>query len=251
MTTEPIATRSQHARALDGQTVVVVGGSAGIGLATARAARSAGADVILTARSPERLQGAADELGAVGTATFDALAPGELERFFDDLANPIDHVMVTAGQPFYAPLPEMDFEAAGRWAADRLPLPLRLARHAAPRIRDGGSLVFMGSTGSHPFVGVSIGAAVGTGMRPLIANLALEIAPVRINLIGAGFVDTPLSASLLGDGLDERLDELRQTLPIRRVVEADDVAALTIQLMSNTALTGATYYIDGGQQLIT
>jgi NAD(P)-dependent dehydrogenase (short-subunit alcohol dehydrogenase family) len=251
MTTEPIAAGTHHARALEGQTVVVVGGSAGIGLATARAARSAGADVILTARSPERLQGAADEVGAVGTATFDALARGELERFFDDLAHRVDHVMVTAGQPFYAPLPEMDFEAAGRWVADRLLLPLRLARHAAPRVREGGSLVFMGATGSRPVAGLSLGAAVGTGMRPLIANLALEIAPVRINLIGAGFVGTPLSASLLGDGLDERLEQLRQTLPIGRVVSAEDVAALAIEVMSNTALTGATYYIDGGQQLIS
>jgi NAD(P)-dependent dehydrogenase (short-subunit alcohol dehydrogenase family) len=85
----------------------------------------------------------------------------------------------------------------------------------------------------------------------LTASLALEIAPVRINLIAAGFVDTPLSASLLGDELEARRDELRDTLPIGRVVGPDDVAALAVHLMTNTALTGATYDIDGGQQLAT
>ena len=87
-------------------------------------------------------------------------------------------------------------------------------------------------------------------MPALIANLALEIAPVRVNLIAAGFVDTPLSAALLGDQLDARRNQLRATLPIGRVVGPGDVAALAVHLMTNTALTGATYDIDGGQQLV-
>lgn len=84
----------------------------------------------------------------------------------------------------------------------------------------------------------------------LIANLALELAPIRVNLIAAGFVDTPLSASLLGDDLDRRRGELRAMLLIRRVVGPSDIAALAVHIMSNTALTGATYDIDGGQQLV-
>jgi NAD(P)-dependent dehydrogenase (short-subunit alcohol dehydrogenase family) len=84
----------------------------------------------------------------------------------------------------------------------------------------------------------------------LVATLALELAPVRANLIAAGFVDTPLSAALLGDGLDDRRAQLRATLPIGRVVVAEDVAALAVHLMANTALTGATYDIDGGQQFV-
>jgi NAD(P)-dependent dehydrogenase (short-subunit alcohol dehydrogenase family) len=85
----------------------------------------------------------------------------------------------------------------------------------------------------------------------LIANLALELAPIRVNLIAAGFVDTPLSASILGDELDQRRDELRAKLPIRRVVQPADIAALAEHIMSNTAITGATFDIDGGQQLIS
>jgi NAD(P)-dependent dehydrogenase (short-subunit alcohol dehydrogenase family) len=84
----------------------------------------------------------------------------------------------------------------------------------------------------------------------LIANLALELAPVRVNLIAAGFVDTPLSAAILGDQLDARREQLRTTLPIRRVVGPADIAALAVHLMTNTAVTGATFDIDGGQQLV-
>jgi NAD(P)-dependent dehydrogenase (short-subunit alcohol dehydrogenase family) len=80
-------------------------------------------------------------------------------------------------------------------------------------------------------------------------NLALEVAPIRVNVIAAGFVDTPLSAALLGEELEARRDELRRTLPIGRVVGPADVAALAVHLMTNTALTGATYDIDGGQQV--
>ena len=91
---------------------------------------------------------------------------------------------------------------------------------------------------------------VAAAFPALMANLALELAPIRVNLIAAGFIDTPLSASLLGGDLEKRREQLRATLPIGRVVEPDDVAALAVHIMSNTALTGATYTIDGGQQLV-
>jgi NAD(P)-dependent dehydrogenase (short-subunit alcohol dehydrogenase family) len=109
----------------------------------------------------------------------------------------------------------------------------------------------MGGTGGRRIgLGMGIASAVTAAMPPLTASLALELAPVRVNLIAPGFVDTPLSASLLGDGLEARREELRTTLPIGRVVVAEDVAALAVHLMTNTALTGATYDIDGGQQFV-
>jgi NAD(P)-dependent dehydrogenase (short-subunit alcohol dehydrogenase family) len=110
----------------------------------------------------------------------------------------------------------------------------------------------MGGTGARrPRVGLAIASTATVAFPTLIANLALELAPIRVNLIAAGFVDTPLSAAILGDDLDKRRDELRATLPIRRVVGPGDVAALAVHIMANTALTGATYDIDGGQQLIS
>jgi NAD(P)-dependent dehydrogenase (short-subunit alcohol dehydrogenase family) len=247
------ATRStvQREPALLGQTVVVIGGSAGIGLATARLARAEGAEVILTARDPDRLQHAARELGALGNSAFDAADPDRLARFFQDLPAPIDHVMVTAGRPYYARLADIDFAKAHREVDEHLWLALHVAREAAGKVRPGGTLLFMSGTDARrPGVGGPIVSALTAGLPALAATLALELAPVRINLIAAGFVDTPLSASLLGDQLEQRRNQLRATLPIGRVVGPADVAALAVHLMTNTALTGATYDIDGGQQLV-
>jgi NAD(P)-dependent dehydrogenase (short-subunit alcohol dehydrogenase family) len=109
----------------------------------------------------------------------------------------------------------------------------------------------MGGTGGRrAAAGLSLIAALTAALPALIKNLALEIAPVRVNLIAAGFVDTPLSASLLGDEIDKRREQLRATLPIGRVVGPADIAALAVHLMTNTAITGATFDIDGGQQLV-
>ena len=235
---------------LDGQTVVLIGGSAGIGLETARRARAEGAEVILTGRNRDRLDKAANELGAQSTAAFDANDPAALEAFFAGLDGPIDHVLATAGGPYYAPLAEMDFDEARRAIAEHPMLMVGVARYGAPKVRPGGALLFMGGTGGRrPSVGVGIVSAMTAALPALAASLALEVAPVRVNLIAAGFVDTPLSASLLGDHLEERRAELRATLPIGRVVGPDDVAALAVHIMINTALTGATFDIDGGQQL--
>jgi len=131
---------------------------------------------------------------------------------------------------------------------------LGVARSTVGRIRPGGTLLFMGGTGARqPAVGLSITAALTAALPVLAANLALELAPVRVNLIAAGFVDTPLSASYFADSesLERRREHLRATLPIGRVVEAADVGALAVHLMTNTALTGATYDIDGGQQFVS
>ena len=235
---------------LEGQTVVVIGGSAGIGLATARRARESGAEVILTARDLDRLQGVGEELGA-RVAAFDATDFDELGAFFDGLPTPVDHVLVTGPGPYYAPLPEFEVEKARRDVEAHLLLPIEVARGAMSTVRPGGTLIFMGGTGGRRAApGFTFISALTAAGPALIRNLALELAPVRVNMIAAGFVDTPLSASLLGDDLEARREELRATLPIGRVIEAEDIAALAVHLMTNTALTGATYDIDGGQQLV-
>jgi NAD(P)-dependent dehydrogenase (short-subunit alcohol dehydrogenase family) len=235
---------------LAGQTVVGIGGSSGIGLETARHARAQGADVILTARDPDRLHRTGLELGA-RTATFDATDFERLRKFFDELAAPIDHVLVTGPGPYYAPLAEFDVEKARRDVDAHLLLPLQVARNAASKVRPGGTLLFMGGTGGRrTAVGLALISALTAALPAMTKNLALELAPVRVNLIAAGFVDTPLSAAILGNQLDARREELRSTLPIRRVVGPVDIAALAVHLMTNMAVTGATFDIDGGQQLV-
>jgi NAD(P)-dependent dehydrogenase (short-subunit alcohol dehydrogenase family) len=236
---------------MNGQTVVVIGGSAGIGLETARLARAQGAEVILTGRHPERLERAASEVGARGTAAFDATDPNRLAEFFAELPGPIDHALVTGSGPYYAPLEEFDFAEAHRDVDQHLWLPIHLAREARGRVRPGGTLLFIGGTGGRARgVGLTLIAALTAALPALAANLAVELAPVRVNAIAAGFVDTELSARLLGDQLETRREQLRATLPIGRVVGPQDIAALAVHLMTNTAVTGATFDIDGGQQLV-
>ena len=250
MATSTPLSPAQREPELLGQTVVVVGGSAGIGLETARLARAEGAEVILTARNPDRLHQAGLELGA-SIAAFDATDFDRLEKFFDALSTPIDHLLVTGPGPHYAPLAEFDVEAALRDIDAHLFLPIQVARNAVGKVRPGGTLLFMGGTGGRRTApGLYFLSALSAALPALTKNLALELAPVRVNLIAAGFVDTPLSAALLGDQLDTRREQLRTNLPIRRVVGPADIAALAVHLMTNTAVTGATFDIDGGQQLV-
>ena len=251
MTTLAELTTAVRGPQLSGQTVVVIGGSSGMGFETALRARAEGADVIIAGRNPDRLRHAATELGARDSAVVDATDPASLDRFFDGLPAAFDHVMVTAGGPYYAPLADLDHTRAIREFDEHLWLAVEVARHAVGRARAGGTLLFMAGTGARQAAPGQALSAAGTASLPaLVANLALEIAPVRVNLIAAGFVDTPLSASLLGDDLEKRRQRLRATLPIGRVVGPADIAALAVHIMTNTALTGATYDIDGGQQLL-
>jgi NAD(P)-dependent dehydrogenase (short-subunit alcohol dehydrogenase family) len=235
---------------LSGQTVLVIGGTSGIGLQTARLAREHGAELIIAARNADRLQAVGLELGA-SIATVDATDFAALRRFFDELSGSIDHVMVTGPGPYYAPLAQFDIDDARRSIDIHLLLFVEVARSAVNRVRASGTLLFMGGTaGRRPSPGNALAAALTAAQPALTKNLALEVAPIRVNLIAAGFVDTPLSAAILGDRLETRREELRATLPIRRVIAPADVAALAVHLMANTAVTGATFDIDGGQQLL-
>jgi NAD(P)-dependent dehydrogenase (short-subunit alcohol dehydrogenase family) len=157
--TTPVCT--QREPELLGQTVVVIGGSAGIGFETARRARAEGADVILTGRSPDRLKQAALELGAQRTAAFDANNAASLESFFQDLPTPIDHVMVTAGGPHYGPLLEMDSAQVRQAISEHVVLALEVARNAADKMRPGGTLLLMGDTG-----GRRVGHGLGSPPPP-------------------------------------------------------------------------------------
>jgi NAD(P)-dependent dehydrogenase (short-subunit alcohol dehydrogenase family) len=142
-------------------------------------------------------------------------------------------------------------EIARRNIEAHLLLPIELARHAATHVNPAGTLLFMGGTpGRNPLAGFSLVSAMTAALPALVRNLALEIAPVRVNVIAAGFVDTPLSEALLGSEIEARREELRQRLPIGRVIKPVEIAELAVDMMLSTAVTGATFDIDGGQQLV-
>jgi NAD(P)-dependent dehydrogenase (short-subunit alcohol dehydrogenase family) len=251
MSTSITSSNIDKAPGLMGQTVVVIGGSAGIGFETARRASGEGAKLILTGRSSGRLERAGSQVDALSVSAFDATDPDLLARFFRSLPASIDHIMVTAGRPYYGRLIDLEFATASRALQEFFSLFIEVARNAADKVKPGGTLIFMGGTGGRrPGIGLGVASTITAALPALTANLALELAPVRVNLIAAGFVDTQLSASVLGDELENRRAQLRAKLPIRRVVQPADVAALAVHIMTNTALTGATYDIDGGQQFV-
>ena len=164
MTSRTTSVAAQREPELPGQTVVVIGGSAGIGLETARRARAEGADVIITGRNPDRLAQAGQDVGAQRTAAFDANDTASLRSFFAELPAPIDHVMVTAGGPHYGPLLEMDSAQVRDAVSDHLVLALDVARNAAGKMRPGGTLLLMGGTG---------GRRIGHGLGLVSASTAV------------------------------------------------------------------------------
>jgi NAD(P)-dependent dehydrogenase (short-subunit alcohol dehydrogenase family) len=236
---------------LAAQTLLVIGGSSGIGLETARRAHEAGAEVIITARDPERLQRAGLELGG-SIAAFDATDFHRLGTFFAALHTPIDHVLVAGPGHQHMSLAELDLDEARRELEAHLLLPLQVARAAAAhKIRPGGTLVFVGCIdGRPPMAGSAFISAITAALFALTRSLASELAPIRVNVIAAGFVDSQGAAPTPGDRPTTRREQLATTLPIRRIVGPGDVAALAVHLMTNTAITGGTFEVDGGQQLV-
>jgi NAD(P)-dependent dehydrogenase (short-subunit alcohol dehydrogenase family) len=231
--------------------IAIPGGTAGIGLAAARLALDRGDEVVVGGRSADRLEEIARELPQAHTLQMDAGSEDDVRGFFEQ-AGDLDHVFTTTGGPHYAPFADMDLDDARAALDARVRMILFVARHGAPRLRAGGSLTFMGTTGARKAVpGLMITGAFNAASEALVRGLAVELAPVRVNLIAAGFVDTPLSARLLGDAIEERREHLRSTLPAGRVTEPEDVAALALHLMANPAITGAVVDVDGGEGLLT
>jgi NAD(P)-dependent dehydrogenase (short-subunit alcohol dehydrogenase family) len=144
--------------ALAGQTVILIGGSAGIGLETARLARAEGADVILTGRDQGKLDAAGRDVGARQVAAFDATDPAAVKRFFDAVPAPIDHILVTAGGPTYGPLLEMDAAQIRDALSGHIVVDLEVARNAVGKMRAGGALLFIGGTGGRR-IGHGLGIA--------------------------------------------------------------------------------------------
>ena len=183
MTTATPTVAAVRGRRLLGQTVVVIGGSAGIGLETARLARAEGADVVLTGRNAERLARAARDVEARSSAAFDADDAADVKRFFDELPAPIEHVL------------ESPSEEVGQGVGRRVTQVLEIARHAAPKIPPGGTLLLTGGSVKRIARESGISPAAFAVLPPFTAALALELAPVRVKIIPAGFVDTAMAGS--------------------------------------------------------
>lgn len=226
------------------QSVLVVGGSSGIGLAVARSALSEGAAVTIAGRNRDRLREAAKTLGSVATAQLDTGDDAALAAFFANTA-PFHHVLISAAQTPTGPirtLPLVDAQAAMEskfWGAYRI---ARLAR-----LVPGGSLTFVsGFLSERPSASSVLQGAINAALEALARGLALELKPVRVNTISPGMVDTPLWSKLEDDTKRAMFDRVGSNLPVGRVGQPADIANAAIFLMSTGFATGTVVRVDGG-----
>ncbi len=230
-------------RPLEGEVVVVVGGSSGIGLAVATGARDRGAEVIVASRSPQR---ASDALAGVRTIALDVTDAAGVEAAFASL-DALDHLVCTAASGFPPGLfraPESDVRALMEskfWGQ------YRCSRAAAPRIREGGSIMLSsGIRSRRPLVGSGAFTAVNMAVEGMGRALALELAPVRVNVVSPGTIDTPVFAGLAPEARARHLARAAEQTTVGRVGTADEVAALVLSVLPNRFITGTVLDIDGG-----
>ena len=228
---------------LAGRKVVVVGGSSGIGLATAEMAKAAGADVIIASRNAERVQAAAGKIGAKGIPA-DVTNDQSVVDFFR-AAGPADHVVVSAAQLRTGPFKTVAMEDVRATLEAKLWGAWRCAR--AAEIKPGGSLTLVsGFLSIRPRPNSAIVSVANGALESLTRALALELAPIRVNCVSPGIIDTPIRAAMPEAARKEMLAKVAAGLPVRRVGEADDIAQQILAFMKNGFATGSVLYLDGG-----
>jgi NAD(P)-dependent dehydrogenase (short-subunit alcohol dehydrogenase family) len=236
---------------LKNATVVILGGSSGMGLATAKAAQAEGANVIVTGRSTTRLNGARAELGtAARTVPLDVADEEGTRRLFEGLDG-VDHLFMTAGALVSDVRLQPEADALRPAMETRFWGALYAAKYAGPKMRPGGSMTFMSGTASlRPIQGGAVATASCGAIEAFARALAVDLAPVRVNTIRPGFVDTPLLDQFLGPQKAAVLESTAQRLPVRRVGRAEDIADAVLFLMKNGYVTGISLTIDGGGLLL-
>jgi len=236
---------------LENQHVVVIGGSSGIGLGVAKACLEGGASLTLVGRSPQKLGSAAAELGVmhrVRTIAVDITQEARVRHLFEEIP-PAHHVVVTAVQPYYQPIRQLDLGEARRAIDSKLMAALHVAKHA--RFEPRGSLLFTtGIASVRPGAGGSVISAVNGAIQSLVRALALELAPVRVNALSPGWIDTPIWDSIAGDAKEQRFEQHARRLPVGRMGAPADIAHAALFLMGNGFTTGEELHIDGGHRLV-
>jgi NAD(P)-dependent dehydrogenase (short-subunit alcohol dehydrogenase family) len=228
---------------LAGKKVVVVGGSSGIGLATAEMAKAQGAEVVIASRSAEKLKAAADKIGAKGVPA-DVTNDQSVAELFR-AAGPVDHVVVSAAQLRTGPFKTVAMEDVRATFEGKLWGAWRCAR--AAEIRPGGSLTLVsGFLSIRPRPNSAIVSVANGALESLTRALALELAPIRVNCVSPGIIDTPIRAAMPEAARKEMLAKTAAGLPVRRVGEAVDVARQILAFMENGFMTGSIVYLDGG-----
>lgn len=236
---------------LEGKKVVVIGATSGMGRATVEAAASEGARVVAAGRSPEKLSDVkASGGGGIEPAKVDVTDRGSVEDLFERVGG-VDHLVITAADLSYAPVLEIDEADARRVFDSKLWGIFHAVRAAAPRMSQGGSVVLVSGVASEkPTPGASIVAAVNGAIPAFARALAVELAPIRVNVVSPGIVDTPSWGMMPDEEREGFFEQTAGALPVERVGEARDIAQAIVFLMNNGYTTGETLNVNGGALLV-
>ncbi len=233
-----------------GQKIIVIGGSSGIGLATAKMAGAEGATVIIASRSEEKLRKAADQIqGRVETITVNVMDENSIKSLFDKVGD-FNHLATPGSEAPMGPFLQMDTRTARAGFDSKFWGQYLAAKYGAPRIRAGGSITFFAGVWSQkPVPGSSVITAINSAIEGLGRSLAMELAPIRVNTVSPGIVDTPMYAGMAPDEKEAMFKEVVASVPVKRIGKPEDIAQAVLYLMRNGYTTGSTLYIDGGTAL--
>lgn len=232
---------------LAGKKVVVVGGSSGIGLSTAELAKAEGAEVVIASRSAEKLNTAAAKLGVKAIPT-DVTSDDSVTKLFQ-ACGPVDHVVVTAAQLRTGPFKTVSMDDVRTTMEGKFWGAWRCARSAA--IHEGGSLTLVsGFLSIRPRPASAIVSSTNGALESLTRSLALELAPIRVNCVSPGLIDTPIRAAMPEAARKDMLAKAAAALPVKRVGLGEDIAMQVLAFMLNGFATGSIVYLDGGGLVI-
>jgi len=243
-------------------TVLVIGGSSGMGLALARRCLADGARVVIAGRSAARLAAASEQLARTlpaGGGTDDRFAAivadigdrAQLGRLFEETGK-LSHLVVTAADLPYGPVGTLTEDDMMRAVKSKVTGPLQAAQLAAQRISGPGSITFTSGIAAYrPIPGGALGAIVNGAIESMVRALALELAPVRVNAVSPGWVDTPVWDRIAKpDAKRARFTDMAARLPGRRLCQAEDIANAICFLISDSFVTGTVLHAEGAQLLV-
>lgn len=239
----------------DGDRVLIVGGSSGMGLALAAALLERGTAVTIAGRSEARLKAARAALprtGRLDTVTTDIMREEEVVRLFAR-TGPLAHIVTTAAsiEGAYRLLPDLEIEAARRVIDSKLIGPLLLAKHGVSVLAKTGSITFTSGIAAYrPAPRGSVVASINAALEGLARALAVELGPIRVNAVSPGWVDSPLWEHVAGDAKDATLAAMAERLPVGRIGRPADISSAILFLIDNGFVTGTVLHVEGGHRLV-
>ncbi len=229
---------------------VVIGGSSGMGLATAQLLSKLGHEIVIASRSKDRLEKARKLIGKAECHELDVTKEADLSRFFDSIGD-FDHLVTSAANFIMGPFLKLPLAEAKQFFDSKFWGQYLAAKHGAPHIRKGGSITFFcGVAGQKPFPNFSVGSAINAALEGLTRALALELSPIRVNAIAPGTVATPVWDSLPEEERSKEFAKAAARLPTKRIGHPDDIAKAVAYLIQCGFASGSVVYVDGGERIV-